>query len=75
MWWVTGRVASFCNLDVTGVSEFGSGVNSRVLGFVAGAEEVSDSNMITNEIPKALNKRIYTDHNLDTSMNDSEIIT
>ena len=45
------------------------------LGVVAGAEEVSDSNMITNEIPKALNKRIYTDHNLVTSMNDIEIIT
>ena len=46
--WVALRVVSFCNLDVTKVAESGSGVRDRTIGSIAGDEEVSDSNIITN---------------------------
>ena len=50
--WVAGRVVSLYNLDVTEVAELGSGVSARTLVLVAGAEEVSDRNMMTNEMSK-----------------------
>ena len=68
-------VVSFCNLDVTKVDEFGSGVNVRTLGSFAGAEEVSDSNIMTNEMPKAPSESIYIYHHIITYVNDSEMIT
>ena len=57
---VTGRVASFCNIDFTEVDEFGTGISVRMLGAFMGAEEGRNSNMMTNEMSKALNKSIYT---------------
>ena len=45
---VDGRFVSFCNIDVTEVGEFGSNVSKRMLGTVAGDEEVSNRNIITN---------------------------
>ena len=73
--WVARRVVGFCNLDVTGVAEFGSGASARTLGSVARSEEGSDSNMMTNEMSKAPSKSIYIYHNLVTYVNDSEMTT
>ena len=72
---VAGRVVGFCNLDVTKVAEFGSGINARVLGSGAQDEEVSDRNMMTNEMSKMANKSIYMNYNLATSMKNTEMIT
>ena len=36
--WVAGRVFRLCNIDVTEVSEFGSGVSTRTLGAIVRAE-------------------------------------
>ena len=57
--WVAGIVVSFCNINVTEVAEFGSGINARTLGLVTGSEEGSDSNMITNEMSKVSSNTIY----------------
>ena len=73
--WVTGRVVSFCNPGVTKFAEFGSGISARELDTVAGSEEVSGSNMMTNEMSKAPSYSIYTDHHIVTSVIDSEMIT
>ena len=61
MGWVPGRVVSFCNLDVTKVAEFGSGVSARMLGTFLEAEEVININIMTKEMSKALSNRIYID--------------
>ena len=66
--WVAGRVSSFCDLDVTKVAEFGSCVSTRTFGSVAGSEEVSNINIMTNEISKATSKIIYFYHCLVTSV-------
>ena len=60
--WVSGRVISLCNINVTKVAEFGSGVRMRMLGLVAGSEEVSNSNMMTDDMSKAPSKIIYIEH-------------
>ena len=56
--WVDGRVVYFCNLNLTKVAEFGSGVSARTLGSVAGAEESSNSNIMINEMSKDPSKSI-----------------
>ena len=73
--WVAGRVVSFCNLDVTEVAEFGSGTSVRTLDVVAGAEEGININMVTNDKSKAPIKKLYINHHIVNSMNDSELIT
>ena len=73
--WVAGRVISFFNIEVTEVDEFGNSISARTLGSVAGAEEGSNRNMMTNGIYKAPSKSIYTSHYLVTSVNNSERIT
>ena len=73
--WVAGRVVSFCNLDVTEVFEFGSGVSTRALGLVVGDEEGSDRNMTTNNMYKAPSKNIFISHYLVTYVNNSEMTT
>ena len=45
--WVTVRVVSFCNIDVTEVAEFGSYVSARTIVAVVGAEEGRYINMMT----------------------------
>ena len=72
--WVAGRVISFCNIDVTKVAEFGCSVRYKTLGLVAGYEEGRDRNKMANKTYKSLSKRIYINHNLVTSMNNSEMI-
>ena len=72
--WVYGRVVSLCNIDFTKVAEFGISVSTRTLGAVAGAEEGININIMTNEMSKAPSKIIYIDHNLVTSVNNSEMI-
>ena len=73
--WVTGRIFSLCNLDVTQVAEFGSSVSVRTLGAVMGSEEVSDSNMMTNYIYKTPSNILYIDHHLVTYENDGQMLT
>ena len=75
--WVTGRVVSFYNIDVTKVSEFGGNISVRTIGAIAGAEQRSNSNsnMMTNNNPKALIKSIYINHNFSTSVHHSKMIT
>ena len=73
--WVSGRVVIFCNIDVTKVTEFSNGVRMRIIGLVTVDEDVIDRNMMTNEMTKSLSKSIYIDHNIVTSVNDSEMIT
>ena len=73
--WVDGRVFGFYNLDVNEISELGSGVSARTLGSVAGAEEGSDINMMTNEISKEPSKSVNIYYHLVTSVNNSEMIT
>ena len=73
--WVTGRVVSIFYLNITKVAEFGSGVSARSPGTVAGAEQVSNRNMTTNDMSKAPSKSIYIGNNVFTSVNDSEMIT
>ena len=73
--WVAERVVGFCNLDVTKVAKFGSGVSMRTLGLVVGSEEGSDNNMMTNDMYKAQSKSIYVYYYIVTSVNDSEMIT
>ena len=65
----------FFNLDVTKVAEFGSSVSARIFGVVAGAEKGIYSNIMTDEMPKAPIKSIYTDHHFVTSVNDIEMTT
>ena len=72
--WVSGRVVSLCNIGATKVTEFVSSVSARALGSITGDEEGRDSNMMTNDISRSRSKSIYIDHNLVTSVNDSEII-
>ena len=72
---VSGKIVSFCNIDVTEVSEFCSGVSARTLGAVTGDEWGSDSNMMTNQMLKAPSKSIYICHLLDIFVNDSEVLT
>ena len=69
--WVSGKVVVFCNLDVTDVAEFGSGVSMRTLGSFTGSEEGSDGNMMANDISKAPSKSIYIYHHRFTSLNYS----
>ena len=66
---------SVFNLDVTKVAEFGSSVSARIFGVVAGAEKGIYSNIMTDEMPKAPIKSIYTDHHFFTSVNDIEMTT
>ena len=73
--WVTGRVVSFCNIEVTNVTDFGSSVSARMLETVAVYEEESNRNKMTYEMSKAPSKSIYIDHNFVTSVIDSEMIT
>ena len=47
---ITGRVVSFCNLDVTEVAEFSSSVSASTLGAVTEVEKGSDINMKNNEM-------------------------
>ena len=68
---VARRVVNFCHLDVTEVSEFGSGVSTRTLGMVTGADEGIDRNIMTNYMSKVLSNSIYIDYNLVTSVNYS----
>ena len=72
--WVAGRVVSFYNLEFIEVAEFGSGISARTLGSVAGDEEVSDSNMMTDYMSKEPSKSIYIYHHLVTSVSYSEMI-
>ena len=73
--WVAVMVVSFCNIDVTKVSEFVSVISARMLGSVSEAEEGSDINIMKNDITKEPNNSIYIYHYLVTSVNDSEMIT
>ena len=69
--WVAEWIVSFCNLNVTKLAQFGSGVSTRTIGAVADAAEGSDSNMMTNKMSKEPSKSIYINHHLVTSLNDS----
>ena len=71
--WFSGRVISFCNIDVTKVPEFGNFIIPRMLSVVEGAEEGSDSYIMTNEISKVPSNRIYIEHHLVTSAIDIEM--
>ena len=71
--WVTVRVVSFCNIDVTEVPEFSNVIIPRMLSVVEGAEEGSDSYIMTNEISKVPSNRIYIEHHLVTSAIDIEM--
>ena len=72
---VSGKIVSFCDIYVTGVSELGIGISARTLGAVTGDEWGSDSNMMTNQMLKAPSKSIYICHLLDIFVNDSEVLT
>ena len=72
--WVAGRVVIFCNFYVNKVTEFGSGVIAKMLISVVGAEEVSNSNKITNGMSKTPSKSIYIYHHIVSSINDSDMI-
>ena len=56
--WFARRVFNFCNLDVTKVAKFGSGVTMRALCSVVISEEGSNCNMMTNEMSKIPSKSI-----------------
>ena len=73
--WVAERVVSLCNLDVTEVAVFGSGISAKTLGAVAGSEESSYINMMANEMSKVTIKSIYIDHHLVNSVKYSETTT
>ena len=75
MGWVSGRVISFSNLDVTKVAEHGSSVSARTLDSVALAEEGSDSNKKTTKISKVPINIIYINFHIVNSLKDSEMIT
>ena len=69
--WVSGRVVSLCNIDVTEVTKFGSFVSARTQGAVAGTEGGRNSNIMTTKMSKALSKSIYINHHFKTSVNNN----
>ena len=68
---VAGRVVSFCNIDVTEIAKFGSGIIARIIGLFTGSEKGRDRNFMTNEINKLLIENIYIYHHLVTYVKNS----